>query len=209
MIPPNPAPVSDEDRTKLADRVYAAHRDYAQPPAPVRGLERADVILTGRTTWAQTVPDQLEDATTRFGEIPTEAEVYQNIANQAVAVANPVRELALALTRFADQLDRQGVVPLGIHVCTEHLQPATMMYWDYAQVPRVAHVVTTVRGVRREWIEQHRTAADPVSAQLDPQKCACYTWTIADARNADWWGRQHHPRCDGTGQHKTEETPQP
>lgn len=39
-----------------------------------------------------------------------------------------------------------------------------------------------------------------------PRDCACYTWTIADARGADWWGKEHHPRCDGTGQHKAQQT---
>lgn len=35
-----------------------------------------------------------------------------------------------------------------------------------------------------------------------PTACACYTWAIPDARTADWYGRQHHPACDGTGHRK-------
>lgn len=35
-----------------------------------------------------------------------------------------------------------------------------------------------------------------------PTECPCYHWAV-DMRSAgDWYGKQHHPACDGTGQRK-------
>lgn len=206
MIPPLNPPNSDEDRERLADLVTRAHRDYAAPPTPIRGLEYVDVVLTGRRTWRQPAPDQLT-ANSHEGRMLEPDQLQRVVAADAAKVTNPVRDLAAALVEFADQLDSQGVVPLGIHVCTAHSQSPSQFYWDTGHV---AQVVTTVRGVRREWLDQHRTPAKPVSNAVAPTDCACRNWAV-DIRTGRW-GVEHHPKCDGTGQHKstsTEETPQP
>lgn len=41
---------------------------------------------------------------------------------------------------------------------------------------------------------------------IAPSECVCRNWAVEDMRRAPEYGREHHPRCDGTGQHKTATT---
>ncbi|HEX3781681.1 MAG TPA: hypothetical protein VHX38_18620 [Pseudonocardiaceae bacterium] len=161
MIPPRSAPASDKDRERLADVVAGAHQNFAAPPVPIHRIDRADMVITSRTTWTQTAP---EHTVVDNGIVMDDTEIHRVIAREASATPNPIRDLAAVLTRFADQLDTQGVVPLGIHVCTAHVPDHSTFAYSYE--PRlIAQVVTTIRGVRREWIEQHHAVAEPAQAR--------------------------------------------
>jgi hypothetical protein len=120
---------------------------HMSPPVPVhRNLVGVDVEMVASSAWLQPAPERESVATFQFYNGEGEAEV---VALEAARTPNPLRSLAAALVVFADQLDRTGVVPLGIHVRT--------VYCSFGQTleRRVARVTTSVRGVRREWIDQH------------------------------------------------------
>lgn len=150
MLPPmSPATLTtDEQRAKLAEVVTAAHRRYNQPPNPVLFLDRfVDASHTSRFTWTQPA-----SGVSRRTEGSNVDEVRRIAAETTRATPNPLRELAAALLTYADLLDRQGVVPLGVHMCTTYQSlPEHRMYLD--DNAEVAAVTTTVRGVSREWVD--------------------------------------------------------
>jgi hypothetical protein len=201
VIPPLTPPASDKDRERLADIVAGAHRHFAAPPVPIRCIDRADMVITSRTTWTQTAPER---TLIENGIAMDDTEIQRVIAQEAAATPNPIRDLIALLTRFADQLDAQGVVPLGIHVCTAHVGEPGAYAYSYEPRP-IAQVITTIRGVRREWIEQglgDTQPADTEAPQLTPRDCPCRNWAVHDIRASNNWGIEHHPACDGTGQRK-------
>lgn len=141
-----------------------AHR-ADNPPMPVRVHNLADVLLTARATWRQpTVPVLLEPKPIRYDD--PDWQTTMTTANTGWAAANagraenPLRHLAHALLKFADQLDADGHVPLGVNITTAYESgDGALGFFD----ERLAAAVTvTVRGVRRAWIDQAIAAAAAV-----------------------------------------------
>lgn len=163
MIPPmSTSPlVTEEQRTRLVEMATTAHRRYNAPPIPVGRLEEiADGIHSARFSWTQPLSEPADIAGASTAE-----EGCRRIAEAARATPNPLRDLAAELARYADALDRQGIVPLGVHLCTVHNPDPRSFAASWDGGPVVATVVTTVRGVSREWVD--RTSAAPSDAPSD------------------------------------------
>jgi hypothetical protein len=125
--------------------------EFHTPPVPVRGIEaHTDVVLTARSFWRQTIAQREEGEPYGYNQAivdgrPVEVGAARRIAVDVSRTPHPLRELAASLVEFADQLAVNGLVPLGINVHTSY------EYGVLDQSQR-AVVVTTVRGVRREWV---------------------------------------------------------
>lgn len=140
---------------QAANRIERMEQSHALPPTPINGVHtQADMVLTARSTWTQSTPPTVEHKRYPFTEeeiARSLAEFKQDVARRVSGAPNPLRELAAALLEFADRLDANGVIPVGINVRTQH------RLFDFTAVREdaLAVVETSILGVRREWVEQH------------------------------------------------------
>lgn len=133
-------------------------RELAHPPMPLPldHPEGPQPLMTSQWVWIQPPPD--------FEAIPPDSNrmTPHESATIVEGRGNPLRQLAAELLTAADQMDRDGVVPVGINVQTEYIVP----YSSVLGRDRVLHkakcavVVFTTRGVRREWLDANRAVIE-------------------------------------------------